>query len=244
MSSQNPEAVFSVPRPEAFDPSPIRRVPPKMQAATIDDLAREARDLAAELQRIDEQLSRDLQAVDISRLKADVAQAEQKAIREKAAERGSRIVRRLTEIVDTVAEQPQHFTPQAVKARATFDADPLKDATIGSYWLGRLAAADLGELEEVARGAAGASNLALAYAVSREVLRRSLDAGARDSILRLVQATALPPAESGAIDRLMVIRTSAELALASHVQATTGRDLSNQRLAAAVAAGLGSRRVA
>lgn len=199
--------------------------------------------LSEEVSRLRERLARmaDATEAEISKVNPqlkDAAQIEEaKRIRSLFAKESAPLAARLAEIRGEIEPQAQHFTREAVRARAEFDRDPVKNATIGLYWLQRAAAASPGELVEIARHAASEYSHALALSVEREIMRRGIgseDAG--KAALELVASVPLAPQDVTTAERLKATALDAELAVIETRQTASGRSEPESRLTVGLAA--------
>lgn len=150
---------------------------------------------------------------------------------------------KLGEIVVDFEGQLDHWTPEAVRARATH-GDKIDDAAsmqAGAYWLARLAAAQPWELVEITRKAASEYDLALAVRVDAEVRRRGLIGDEADLALGLCASIPLPPQDRETAGKLDAGITTCMLALNEMQELVAGASRPEKRLEIAFAASARSR---
>lgn len=140
----------------------------------------------------------------------------------------------MMELREAMLAQQRHYTPEAIRARAQFDSDPLRNAQIGSYHLARLAAASVQELRLLADEAASEGELAQAMAIRREVLRRSdVPDEVRADVLAAVDQVPLPPEEAAVFDALEQGLREIALTETRIAETTSGKSRPLDRLAVA-----------
>lgn len=144
--------------------------------------------------------------------------------------------RELARMAAVITEQRPFFTPAHVRALARFDADPLKNAALASYWFRVLELAGPVELQEIARHATSEGVLALAVAVEREAARRG-GGDAFAETIALARSCPLPETEITIGKELD--REAREIALAQtiHLETSSGKARTADKVAIAYAAG-------
>lgn len=160
--------------------------------------------------------------IDRTELRPEAVVAREKKLRSDFAESIRETGVRLGEIKRGLEGQLEHYSGPAIRARQEFDADPVKDATIGSYWIARLERADRTELLEVARLAASSVRPALAYAVEREVGRRDFSTDDKAEVLQLCASCPIPGRDSEAATSLERALVTIELLLVESRELETG----------------------
>lgn len=156
---------------------------------------------------------------------------------------------KLGEIVVDFEGQLDHWTPEAIRARAKHGdkadkADKVNDALalqVAAYWLARRAAAQPWELIEIARKAASEYDLALAVRVDAEVRRRGLTGDDADPALGLCASIPLPPQDRETAGKLDAGITTCMLALNEMQELVAGASRPEKRLEIAFAASARSR---
>lgn len=150
-------------------------------------------------------------------------------------------LRELGTLSAAIAEQAAFYAPVHVRALARFDADPVKNAAVGSYWLRVLELAGPRELVEIARHAAGqgSAGLALAVAVEREVSRRggAGNGGPLDEAVALARSVPIPEAEATMADELRREALEIEAAVTTYRETSSGRLRTVEKLANGYARG-------
>lgn len=181
---------------------PIQKIYRRVSPREIVQMVAPVERYESTIYKASDQADAKIATIDRARLREGAARAEEKLIRARADESMIPSLRSLSEIREAIVGQAPHYTPAAIRARASFDPDPVRDATIGGYFLARLAAAPVQELRELAFQAVSENRLAAAEAIRREIQRRQVPTETRQEVLTILEQAALP-AEEGAVAGLL-----------------------------------------
>ncbi len=214
-------------------PKPPRRLSP-------ESISTKAEEIAAIVSRLD-RAGADLDAAitEISVDLTDVAKGRREMeLRAAFAGTVAPLLAPLAVLRDELASQAPYFSRDAVRSRATFgeSTDALQSAQLGSYWLARVARASVTDLLEIARDAAGRSDLALCLAVENEVGHRVLVGDQADEIIGIVASVQVPPQDAAALQKIGAAWGAAELARLVAEERSTGESRSVERMNVAFAA--------
>lgn len=228
--------LFSVPVPQ-----PARRLAPETIGSRFDA----ARDLRARVGRLAAAVDAKFAAID-PRYTAAARAQEERRLRDGFQEDVAPLGAKLGEIVVEFEGQLEHYTPAAVRARATHGdkVDKVDDSLslqLASFWLARLAAAQPWELVEIARKAASEYDHALAVRVDAEVRRRGLTGDDAALALGLCASIPIPPGDRETAGKLDVGITTCQLALNEIQELVAGASRLEKRLEIALAASARSR---
>lgn len=214
-------------------PKPPRRLSPESISAKAEEIAT----IVTRLDRAGADL--DAAITEISVDLTDVAKGRRETeLRAAFAGTVAPLLAALAALRDDLAPQAPYFGRDAVRSRATFgeSVDALQSAQLGSFWLARIARASVGDLREIAREAAGRSDLALCLAVENEVGHRVLVGDQADEIIGIVASVPVPPQDAAALQRIGSAWGAAEQARLTVDERSTGVSRSVERMNAAFAA--------
>lgn len=219
---------------------PARRLP----ARALRELVNEAEAIAANTRKGIAAMLGEVAALSPD-LKQEARDRKAAALAQTLVNAASGAIARLRAIGGELAAQAAHYTRAAIRSRYLFrDADPIANATIGTYWHARVASAPDAELPELARLAASEGWPAVLECVAREASRRKLDADAKAATVGLADRVPLPSEDVSAAELIVQGQELCEQVEAEIYEAAAGGGDPGQKIARALGVSARRRRVA
>jgi len=228
---------MSTARFEAFDHSELEEIQEKDQTGNeparilmtreaVNALLQEAQTALAGINAVQDELQVKTSKID-QQLKTHIISERTMSLRREYQPLIDAHMDTIRKAAATANEQRKFWNPRSVRARASFDDDTAKDATIRLAWIKRLEKAHHVFMEEMAAFAVATNSLALAHTIETELDAREgqlneCTKGERQAAMRLINS--IPNASVqvlGIIDQINNLQDVSKMAASGKVDPQT-----------------------